>query len=99
MTRKQIQTKMKGKRFFVNNATLTIFNQNIAGLLHKSDRLIVALNELKNENQDIDVICLTEHFMRTYEQKNLNLPNYQIASSFNRKNKIRKKKTEVAQQS
>lgn len=58
-----------------------VLHQNIAGLLNKLDLLLVNLEELKDADKSVDVICVTEHFMMEGYECNLVLPNYTLASS------------------
>lgn len=61
---------------------INILHQNIAGLLNKSDMLAINLDYLKDKNIEIDVICITEHFMLAGYEKFLKIENYTLASSF-----------------
>ncbi|RVE41685.1 hypothetical protein evm_013673 [Chilo suppressalis] len=58
--------------------------QNIAGLLKKIDEFLVHLNELKQQQISIDVICVTEHNMTPEKQNLFTLPNFALATSFTR---------------
>ena len=63
----------------------TIYHQNLCGISNKKDELEVYLNEL----QDIEFICVSEHFLNKAMISQFTFPNY-ILSSFNtRSNKIR----------
>lgn len=64
-------------------------HQNIAGLINKSDRLILHVKELQERQVQVDVICVTEHFMPSGHEDILSIPNYQLASYFSRKTKCR----------
>lgn len=70
---------------FFETTKLVLFHQNIAGILNKQDTLSVTLNELKGEIGKIDIICLTETFIKKGSEKNLNLNGYKLAASFCRK--------------
>lgn len=52
--------------------------------MNKSDALLINIQELKDKNTDIDVICITEHFMLAGYEQYLNIHNYTLASSFSR---------------
>lgn len=66
-----------------------IMHQNIAGLLNKLDDLAVSIQQLKDSNVDIDIICISEHFIMNGFTKYLTLPNYKLAASYNRTNEKR----------
>ena len=59
-------------------------HQNIAGLLNKSNELIVCLEEMSEKDTDIDIICLSEHFMMSGHEKLLFIPNYILAACYAR---------------
>lgn len=61
---------------------LIILHQNIAGLLNKADLLSICLTDLKENSNEIDVLCITEHFMMQGYEQNLSIPNYTLASCF-----------------
>lgn len=66
-----------------------IMHQNIAGLLNKADMLTLHLQELQAKSQklDIDVLCITEHFVTSGQESLINVPNYKLASCYSRKKK------------
>lgn len=66
-----------------------ILHQNIAGLINKTDELIICLAELSDKGSQVDVICITEHFMKFGYEQLLDIPNYKLASSFSRKDSSR----------
>lgn len=68
--------------FFLASNQLLVLHQNIAGLINKSDLLSVCLNDLKEKNMEIDVVCITEHFMKQGYGQHLLIPNYTLASCF-----------------
>lgn len=55
----------------------------------KSDALTICLQELSDRNTDIDVICLTEHFMMSGHEDICVIPNFCIAAYFSRSNSNR----------
>lgn len=57
-------------------------HQNIAGLLNKSDALMVNLEELSERKINVDVICISEHFMKKGQEGFLNINNYSLAACF-----------------
>lgn len=57
-------------------------HQNIAGLLNKTDALNVCLTELSDKSINVDVLCITEHFMMSGYENHLIIPNYCLASFF-----------------
>lgn len=59
-------------------------HQNIAGLVSKSDALVVKLDELSRKGTNVDVICITEHFIESGYEHLLNIPNYSLAAHFSR---------------
>lgn len=60
-------------------------HQNIAGLLAKSGTLTVCLCELLGKGIQVDLLCITEHFMMEGYEVHLNIPNYCLAACFSRK--------------
>lgn len=75
------------KHVFVNKK-YTLLHQNIAGILGKIDFFEITLqNFLCNNNsniESIDIICLTETFIKRGSESNLRLSNYKLASSYSR---------------
>lgn len=61
-----------------------IMHQNIAGLLNKSDILSVHLDDLVSKHVDVDVICVTEHFVISGHESLINIPNYKLAAIYSR---------------
>ena len=61
---------------------VTIYHQNIRCVTSKSDELIINLQLHHTEPQ---IICLTEHHLKTTEIRNFSLNGYTLASSFCRK--------------
>lgn len=64
-------------------------HQNIAGLINKADDLLVCLEELSNKKKNVDVLCITEHFIMEGYQNVLFLPNYNLAAHYCRIEKKR----------
>ena len=64
---------------------VTIYHQNIRCVTSKSDELIINLQLHHSEPQ---IICLTEHHLKTTEIRNFSLNRYTLASSFCRKDYI-----------
>lgn len=57
-------------------------HQNISGLISKSDELTICLDELKSDkNVNVDVVCVTEHNIRSGFENNFTLSNYQLTAS------------------
>jgi exonuclease III len=59
-----------------------ILHQNICGLLGKLDILEVELGDFQNKNQNIDVICLSETFVKKGCESNIKFTNFKLASSY-----------------
>lgn len=74
---------------FFEAKCLQILHQNIAGLLSKSDTLLIHLEELRNKNILVDVLCITEHFMSEGQELFLNFPNYTLAACYSRNTRQR----------
>lgn len=74
--------------FFVSNTLnkikITLLHQNIAGFISKKDILQVTLQELKENDKYIDILCLSETFIKQGEEFNLKLHGYNLATSFSR---------------
>jgi hypothetical protein len=65
--------------------TLLILHQNIAGLLSKKDLLELVLKDLyANNGKYVDVICLSETFVRTGDEANINIEGFELAAWFSR---------------
>lgn len=64
-------------------------HQNVAGLLSKSDDLEIVLAEMLTNKIHIDIICLSETFLKDGQESNVHMRNYELASHFSRKNKKR----------
>ena len=63
-----------------NMNNFTIFHQNIRGLTHKTDELLLSLNNL-NPN----FLCITEHHLRSEEINLINLGQYALGAHYCRK--------------
>jgi exonuclease III len=61
---------------------LSVLHQNIAGVLNKTEELEVAILELENVKVEIDVLCLTETFLKKGDETNLLLNNYKMCANF-----------------
>ena len=70
---------------FFSTKYIYTMHQNIAGLLSKSNALTVCLNELLERDIQVDILCITEHFMMEGYETLLNIPNYCLAAKFCRK--------------
>lgn len=66
-----------------------MLHQNIAGLLNKKDILEVGLLEFSQRHIDIDIICLSETFIKSDHESNIYIKGYQLASSFSRQSQKR----------
>lgn len=53
--------------------------------MSKTDELTVCLEELKENGKNVDVICITEHNIKSGNETLLDIPNYKLAASFSRK--------------
>lgn len=73
--------------FFVNNANnFTLLHQNIQGLASKKELIEITLSDL-SLTVDPDVICLTETFIKSGEEKYINIKGYELASCYCRDKK------------
>lgn len=75
--------------FFQKNAKknnyshgLRILHQNIGGVLNKLDNLEFTLQEFEKNNQIIDILCLSETFIRKGSEHNVKLHDFKLVSSF-----------------
>lgn len=59
-----------------------MLHQNIAGLFNKLDSIELALSELRDGGDSVDVLCFTETFIRIGEEKNVVLKNFKMVSSY-----------------
>jgi exonuclease III len=78
---------VKKNKDHIKNKPFTIFHQNIAGVLNKTGELEIAIFDLKEKNTDVDVLCITETFVKKGEENFLNLQNFKLASSYSREKK------------
>lgn len=69
--------------YFVNDY-ITVFHQNINGLINKSDQLTVCIDDLRSRDTPIDILCITEHNMICGDEQFLSIPNFILASSYMR---------------
>lgn len=74
---------------FFSNSYINILHQNIAGLINKADDLLVCLDELSNKGSNIDILCITEHFIMEGYEHLLYIPNYNLAAFYCRNDKKR----------
>lgn len=63
---------------------IRILHQNIAGICNKSDLLEIALSDLKNNDMEIDILCLTETNVKNGYEANIKLKNYKLISLYSR---------------
>lgn len=72
--------------FFVSQTNKThqfrILHQNIASLLSKQELLEITIQELKEANNDPDVICLSETFVKKGYENYVKICNYQLATNY-----------------
>lgn len=60
-------------------------HQNIAGLFNKSDLLTLYVDEINEQhNIDLDVLCITEHFISAGQEDLLSIPNFNLAACYSR---------------
>lgn len=76
------------KTFFVYN-NIYVLHQNIAGILNKAEALTICLEELTDKNIQVEVLCITEHFMMAGYESHLLIPNYTLAAYYSRTNNKR----------
>lgn len=82
-----INVLKKNPCFF--DSYISILHQNISGLINKTDEFVICLEELKQREINIDVICVTEHFMKLGNEILFNIPNYILAAYYSRKDSSR----------
>lgn len=75
--------KLESKTTYVHN-NIYILHQNIAGIINKSDLLAVHIENLKAEEIEVDVLCTSESFIRSGQEKMVNIPNFQLVANFSR---------------
>jgi exonuclease III len=66
---------------------ISVLHQNINGLINKADALSVHLQGFINIGKPIDVICITEHNMKSDDEMQLMIVNYSLAAQFCRKSR------------
>lgn len=81
--------QLKTKQYFFQTKYLHVLHQNIAGLLSKSDFLMINLEELLDRGIFTDVLCITEHFMMAGYESFLDISNYTLAECYSRNNSKR----------
>lgn len=62
-------------------------HQNIAGLLSKKEALEMALLELTKKNEPVDLLCLSEIFVKQHHELNIHLKGFNLSSIFCRPKK------------
>lgn len=78
--------------FFMQTSTLhtmTVFHQNIAGLLNKLVFLEVCVDDFLQRKEIIDIICLTETFIKSGNESNIHMKDYQLVTYFSRRKENR----------
>lgn len=82
-TEKQSLILTNDKTFFdpKNKPQITIFHQNIQELLSKKELIQLTLLEIK-PNINPDVLCFTETYVKTGEEKNINNNNYVLGAKY-----------------
>lgn len=72
--------------FFVSkDQFLTIFHQNIAGLLNKNNLLQIYITDFPQKiGHELDIICLSETFLKPGEDAFVHLDGYTVASNYSR---------------
>ena len=63
-----------------NSSKFTIYHQNIRGLSNKIDEFLISLCHSRPQ-----IVCLTEHHLKSEEVNNTNLDQYKLGTSFCRK--------------
>lgn len=61
-----------------------MLHQNIAGLLSKLDILKIALSDFVTKQTDIDIICISETFLKRGDESNVHINGYKIANFYSR---------------
>lgn len=61
-------------------------HQNIDGLLNKSDILTVHIHELLDRQINIDILCITVHFIMSGQESLVEIPNYKLSAFYSRDN-------------
>ncbi|XP_052753933.1 uncharacterized protein LOC128201317 [Galleria mellonella] len=64
-------------------------HQNIAGILNKQEIFQITLDELKTNGTSVEVICLSETFLKSNDEKNLHIQGYCLADFYSRPNQRR----------
>lgn len=81
-------TQMVAKCFFeTKDSNFIILHQNIASILSKKEILDLTILELIDVNKEPDILCLTETFLESGQEKYVRLENYLMVSSFCRNKK------------
>lgn len=68
---------------------LNILHQNIESLSAKIEDLESNLELMADNKIEIDVICLTEHFLKEGHESNINMTKYKMASIYSRSDQKR----------
>lgn len=64
-----------------------MFHQNIAGAISKTEELTFAIRELSQTVPRIDVVCLTETFIKKGSEMLLKVPGFKLVASYSRDTK------------
>jgi hypothetical protein len=81
---KSVNTKSRSKFTENKETTISILHQNICSLHHKTSELEIWLN---TELKQVNVLCLTEHWLNGQNLINTNIQNFKLVSAFNIKDK------------
>lgn len=69
---------------FVTKNVFTLLHQNIQSILNKIDIVEATLKDLQDDGKYIDVLCLTETFIKKGNENNLKLIEFKLANFFSR---------------
>lgn len=73
--------------FFVPKRLFRVLHQNVNGLLSKTHLLDIHLLELREQNKEPDLICLTEIHIEKGCESIVNISGYSLAASYCRTKK------------
>lgn len=63
---------------------LTVMHQNIGGLINKLDQIQIALHDFYSKSQEIDIICLSETFLKKGSEQNVKIENFKHGAFYSR---------------
>lgn len=69
-----------------NNYVFTLLHQNVQRFRSKKELIEITLSEIKNDTKP-EILCFTETFIKSGDEKSINLCNFELAAYYSRNSK------------